>query len=114
THPIDALAGGGKKYMGAGSRRFVFGCVLEDAAVLDDFTDPGYGPNGFYISIHCARIIAYGSRVFVANNLLPRSRKNFKYAQKTDAVKPPKGGTMVVFDYGKTCGIDINKDLLLL
>jgi hypothetical protein len=112
THPIDALAGGGKKYQGAGSRRLVFGCVLEDAAVLDDFTDPGYGTDGFYTSTHCARIIAYGSRILVANNLLPRSNKNFRYRQKTDAPKAPKGGSTVVFDYGKTCGIDINKELL--
>ena len=107
THPIDALAGGGKKYAGAGSGRLVFGCVFEDAALLDDYSDPGYGPDGFYTSVHCARIIAYGSRVFVANNLLPKSRKTFTYRQKTE-----KQPSMIAFDYGKTCGIDINKELL--
>lgn len=112
THPFDALAGGGKKYQGAGMGRLVFGCVFEDAAVLDDFTDPGYGADGFFASIHCARVMVYGSRVLVANNLLPRSRRNFKYRQKTDVGKAAKGGTLVQFDYGRTCGIDINKELL--
>lgn len=108
TYPIDALAGGGKKYKGAGKGRLVFGCVLEDSAVLDDFSDPGYGPNGFSTSSQCARIAVYGSNVLVANNLLPRSRRNFKYPQKTTA----KEKSTVVFDYGKTIGIDINKELL--
>jgi hypothetical protein len=113
THPFDALAGGGKKYAGAGTGRLIFGCVFEDSALLDDYLDPGYGPDGFQASPHCARIIAYGSRVFVANNLLPRSRHNFKYRQKTSANAKAKGDSQVLFDYGRTCGIDINKDLLL-
>ena len=107
THPIDALAGGGQKYVGAGSGRLVFGCSFDDAAVLDDYTDPGYGPDGFHTSMHCARVIVYGSRIFVANNLLPKSRKNFSYRQKTS-----KQMASMLFDYGKTCGIDINRELL--
>jgi len=108
SHPIDALAGGGKKYLGAGRGRLVFGCVLDDSALLDDFSDPGYGPNGFHTSRYVARIAVYGSRVLVANNFLPRSRRNFKYPQKTTA----KEKSTVVFDYGKTIGIDVNKELL--
>jgi hypothetical protein len=108
THPIDVLAGGGKNYKGGTRGRFVFGCVLDDAAVLDDFLDPGYGPNGFHTSRYCARIIAYGSRILVANNLLPQSRKNFFYRQQTNDGK----NSLVLFDYGKTIGIDINKELL--
>lgn len=107
THPIDALAGGGKKYQGVGSGRLVFGCAFGDAAVLDDYTDPGYGPDGFTASPHCARVVAYGSRVLVANNLLPKSRKTFAHRQRTD-----KQMAQVLFDYGNTCGIDINKGLL--
>jgi hypothetical protein len=49
----------------------------------------------------------YGSRVLIANNLLPRSRKNFRYKQKTS-----RGNGLVLFDYGKTIGIDVNKELL--
>ena len=107
THPIDALAGGGKTYKGVGKGRLVFGCVFDDAAVLDDFSDPGYGPDGFFTSVHCARIIAYGSRVLVANNYLPKSRKSFIYRQKTEKQIAP-----IRFDYGNTCAIDINKELL--
>jgi hypothetical protein len=111
THPFDALVGGGKHFVGAGKGRLVFGCVLEDAAVLDDFLDPGYGPDGFHTQRSCARIIAYGSRVLVANNLLPRSQKNFTYSQRTRP-RSARGDSLVMFDYGKTCGIDINKELL--
>jgi hypothetical protein len=113
THPFDVLAGGGKRFRGAGKGRLVFGCVLEDAAVVDDFSDPGYGPNGFATQRYGARIAVYGTRVLVANNLLPRSRKNFRYRQRTKP--PPARGQdrVILYDYGKTCGIDVNKELLL-
>jgi len=107
SHPFDVPASGSKKYRGAGKGRLVFGCVLEDAAVLDDFSDPGYGPHGFTMMHYGGRITVYGSRVLVANNLLPRSRKNFRYRQMTD-----KGERILLYDHGRTCGIDINKDLL--
>jgi hypothetical protein len=110
THPIDALLAG-KQYQGGARGRFVFGCVLQDAAVMDDFLDPGYGTNGFHASRYCARVVAYGSRVLVANNLLPESRKTFRHPQrvKTSGEKE----VPIAFDYGKTCGIDVNKELLL-
>jgi hypothetical protein len=110
THPFDAFVSGGKMYKGAGSAKFVFGCVLDDAVVLDDYLDPGYGPNGFEPSPQCARLIAYGSKILVANTLIPRSKKNFKHPQKTSG-KGKSDGT-VLFDYGNECGIDINKDML--
>ncbi len=112
THPIDPLMNGGRKYETGTKGRFVFGCVFEDAAVLDDFTDPGYGPDGFHTSRYCARVIAYGSRVLVANNLLPHSQKGFAYRQRTTASRGEKDLTPVTFDYGKTIGIDVNKELL--
>jgi hypothetical protein len=112
THPIDVFMGGGKKYKGGTNGRFVFGCVFEDAAVLDDFLDPGYGPNGFSTSRHCARVIVYGARVLVANNALPRSGKTFMHNQKTSINKGERQ-SLVSFDYARTGGIDINKDLLL-
>ena len=56
------------------------------------------------------RIIAYGSRVLVANNVIPRGKKNFTHRQDTNA--KGKAQKFVMFDYGNTCGIDINKDML--
>ncbi len=114
THPFDALTGPNRKYRGGASGRLVFGCVLEDAAVLDDFSDPGYGHDGFTTQRDCARIIAYGSRVFVANNLLPESKRNFGYRQRTRSHPAERGGAILLFDYGRTCGIDINKGLLTM
>jgi serine/threonine protein kinase len=113
VHPIDPLMCGGKAYKGGTRGRFVFGCVLEDAAVLDDFSDPGYGKDGFHSSRYCARVIVYGSRVLVANNLLPPSQKNFSYRQRTSAARGDKDTNQVTFDYGKTIGIDVNKELLI-
>jgi hypothetical protein len=113
THPIDPLVSGGMKYETGARGRFVFGCVLEDAAVLDDFLNPGYGADGFHTSRYCARIVAYGSRVLVANNLLPHSQKGFSYRQHTSASRGEKGTNLVKFDYGKTIGIDVNKELLV-
>jgi hypothetical protein len=108
THPFDVLAGGGKKYLGAGTGRLVFGCIIEDAPPVDDFMDSGYGPNGFSTPRYGARVAVYGSRVLVANNVLPRSRKNFTYSQQTD-----HGNKALLYDYGKTCGIDVNKELFM-
>ncbi len=113
THPFDGLAGGGTKYLGAGQGRLVFGCIVEDAPPLDDFSNPGYGPDGFSTQRYLARIAVYGSRVLVANNLLPKSQKNFTYSQHTSASKGEKGTNPVQFDYNNTCGIDVNKELLI-
>jgi hypothetical protein len=113
THPIDPLMGGGRMYKAGTHGRFVFGCKLEDAAVLDDFSNPGYGPDGFHTSRYCARVIAYGSRIFVANNLLPHSQKSFRHPQHTSASLGEKGVNVVAFDYGKTIGIDVNKELFV-
>jgi hypothetical protein len=82
----------------------------------------GFGVGGYYMQKFGPRIGVYGSRVFVANNRLPMSRgRNFKYEQTTRRTWPQGGSGMgfdpprksvVFFDYNKTCGIDVNKDLL--
>ncbi len=98
THPFEPFAGGGKSYEGAGRGRLVFGCVVEDAAVDAGILNIGHHPLQF-----CARIAAYGSRVLVANNVLPKSRRVFRYALN---------GMTQIYDYGKPIGIDVNKNLL--
>jgi len=130
THPWDPFAGGGKTFSGSGSGRLVFGCVLEQSAVLNDSVRmgrpdnvEGFGENGYYTHKFGPRIAVYGQRILVANNLLPMSRgRNFKYAQTTRRTFPGgKGGSMgfdpprksiVLFDYNKTLAIGINKSLL--
>ncbi|MDP6545695.1 MAG: hypothetical protein QGH60_17055 [Phycisphaerae bacterium] len=130
THPWDPFAGGGKTFSGSGSGRLVFGCVLEQSAVLNDSVrmgrpdnTEGFGETGYYTHKFGPRIAVYGNRVLVANNLLPMSRgRNFKYAQTTRRTFPSgKGGSMgfdpprksiVFFDYNKTLAIGINKSLL--
>jgi hypothetical protein len=129
THPWDPLAGGGKTYAGAGDGRLVFGCVLEHAAVHNEAVrmgrpdlPEGFGEGGYYLYKFGPRIGAYGSRVFVANNLLPESRgHNFKYGQTTRRTWPKGGSGMgfdpprrsvVFYDYNKSAGVDINKTLL--
>ncbi len=118
THPLDALSGarwGLKSYRGAGSGRLVFGCVLEDAAVSTDTHDMGAGPDSFHTHKYGARIGITGSRVFVANNLAPKSDRSFIYSQDTQETSRRDWGkiypdTPVLFDYGKQIGIDVNKD----
>jgi len=98
THPFEPFVGGGKQYEGAGSGRLVFGCTIEDAAVDAGFLDVGHHPVQF-----CARIGVFGDRVLVANNVLPKSRRCFRYELN---------GMSQLYDYGKPIGIDVNKNLL--
>jgi hypothetical protein len=122
THPWDPFCGApplAAGYVGAGSGRFVFGCVLTNAAAMNGMVDEGFGPDGFYMAKFTPRIGVYGSRVLVANNLLPRPDKCFLYKQTTRRTRsnPPyitnkTRTSTIMFDYGKTCGVDVNKDLL--
>jgi hypothetical protein len=135
THPMDPFMGApgpenGGGYVGAGRGRLVFGCVLEKAALLNDYdtcgrkeAPEGFGPQGFHMAKFAGRISVYGSRVLVANNFLPPSDGNFLYEQTTVATAPgPRGGNTyrigstrtktVMWDYNRTMGVDVNKDLL--
>lgn len=136
THPSDAFMGapspadGGGYVMGARGR-LVFGCRLEKAAVLNDYdtcgraeSPKGFGEEGFHMAKFAARIAAYGSRVFVANNVVARTGEgNFIYEQTTVRAGPgPEGGnsfriydtraSSIMWDYNRVMGIDINKDML--
>jgi hypothetical protein len=106
THPWDPFCGGKDMFIGVGQGRLVFGCVFDDAVLLNDCVDEGFGGSGFYMQKFGPRIGVYGSRIFIGNTVVPKSTKNFTYSQKTS------GGTKkILFDYGKACGIDVNKDL---
>lgn len=129
THPWDPFAGAGREFIGVGDGKLVFGCVLEQSCVVNesvtmgrpDYAE-GFGIGGYYMFKFGPRIGVYGSRAFVANNLLPLSRsRNFKYEQTTRytfpfgghqaGYDPPRKST-VLFDYNKVMGIDVNKDML--
>lgn len=108
SHPLDAFAGGGEKWLGSGSGRLVFGCVIEDGAVVNRALDDGFGPEGFATDRFAGRIAVYGSRVLVANNRLPAPNRAFRYRQVTSSGEPRE----LLYDTGRTLGIDVNKELL--
>jgi len=138
THPIDPFAGAGKEYIGAGKGRLVFGCQFDHAAVMNNGIDYGaestiklngvtnpYPNKDFFFQYKFgARICVYGENVFIANNLIPKSNKNFKFSQVMGNTKSQANASSCVkdcstiqaettlFDYHKQHGIDVNKDLL--
>lgn len=123
THPIDPFAGIGstKQYVGVGSGRMVFGCILQNSTVVNDsiLDFSKLKQFGYYMYKFGSRICAYGKNVFIANNLLPKSTQNFKYQQLTGITQQDKCAqffgtalSTLIFDYGKTFGIDINKNHL--
>ncbi|HYE05523.1 MAG TPA: hypothetical protein VEL07_08325 [Planctomycetota bacterium] len=122
THPTDPFAGAAldAQEIRSGRGRFVVGCVLRDAVVLDDHLDRGAGLESFAVAKFGARIGVYGPQVLVARNVLPMSRRSFTYPQRTRMVanhdpKRPvweERDSLVLFDYNKSCGIDVNKEML--
>ena len=110
TFPTDPFCGAPMNtsmYEGAGKGRFVFGCKLENSAFHNDFIDNGFGKNGYFQYKFIARIGIYGSRVFIANNLLSKPTRCFRFTQTTS-----EGVKEIMYDYGFNTGIDVNKNHL--
>jgi hypothetical protein len=119
-----------QQFRGCGENRLVFGCVLQDSCLLNDFdtcgrpeSPEGFGSEGFHMARYAARIAAYGSRVLVANNALPESTERcFAYDQTTVKTRPGRRGndyifgrrrrSLILFDYNRVMGVDVNKSLL--
>jgi hypothetical protein len=94
SHPGDAMFGAIKN--GAYSRtpggRFVFGCRLDHSAITDEFMEnrqvvnnvviDSAAPGSYHTFRFAAKITADGGNIFVANNALPKSDKNFYYNQR--------------------------------
>ena len=125
THPIDPFAGAKGDYLGAGSGRLVFGCVIKNSVVgnhnLIQYAREKYDSIkvNTYPYKFGARIGVYGSNVFVANNYLPKPDKAFKYYQTTAITQMDKCNqafgnrrSTLIYDYGKSFGIDVNKGFL--
>ena len=126
--PLDYFAGSGSslRYTGAGAGRLVFGCILEDSAPVNNVyregrADPkNFGDSGYFMQKFAARIQVYGSDVFIANNLLPKSTRGFLYEQtvgrnprqSTNPADWTNATETVYYNYNYTTGIDVNKELL--
>jgi len=126
--PLDYFAGSGgsRSYVGAGSGRLVFGCILQDSAPVNNVyregrADPkNFGDTGYWLQKFGARIQVYGSRVCIANNLLPKSTRGFLYeqtvgdnpTQSTNASSWTNLTKTVYYNYNYVTGVDLNKELL--
>ena len=126
--PLDYFAGssGSRSYVGAGPGRLVFGCVIEDSAPVNNVyregrSDPkNFGDTGYWLQKFGARIQVYGSDVFIANNLLPKSTRGFLYEQTVgdNPTQSTNSGSWtnvirtVYYNYNYVTGIDLNKELL--
>jgi len=126
--PLDYFVGSAsfRRYVGAGSGRLVFGCVLQNAAPVNNVYREGrgdpknFGNDGYWLQKFAARIQIYGSNAVIANNLLPQSTRGFLYeqtvghnpSQTTNASMWINRTETIFFDYNYVTGIDLNKELL--
>ncbi|MGC9341993.1 MAG: fibronectin type III domain-containing protein [Bacteroidales bacterium] len=110
TFPYDPFVGApvnSTVYEGAGDGRFVFGCQFDDATVINNVINEGFGPDGYYVYKFGSRIGVYGSNVFIANHRITIPTRCFKYTQLTKS-----GSNTLVFDYADVNSIDVNKTYL--
>ncbi|MCS7004733.1 MAG: T9SS type A sorting domain-containing protein [Cytophagales bacterium] len=136
THFLDIFCGARGNsngfeatFEGAPSNIVIFGCQFNNATPFVDQIDytkkswiyaqsqPGevieaYNEPDFYHTYRfVGRLTVYGSNIFVANNSIPKPNKNFLYTQLTYDRNNRLGHREILFDYAKTIGIDINKQL---
>lgn len=124
THWLDPFMGASKNdysspYIKGGEKRFVFGCRLEDSAPTDDVTNAAAGYSNFtWVDTtainpfrYTGRIGVYGAHLFIANNAIPASLKSFRHEQLARERNRPARIDTILYDYGCTIGIDVNKSL---
>lgn len=129
TFPGDPMFGAvrdGQYRHGIGGR-FIFGCRFDDCALTDTYMELYKSAGGvrtdsvdaetFHTYRFASRLNLDGANIFVANNALPKSDKNFYYDQKIQRHGQVVSGSpfqvkTILFDYGKQGGIDINKALI--
>jgi len=134
THFLDVFCGAkgdnsgfNAKYLGTPSNIIIFGCQFNNATLFVDQLDytkknwkASLGPTGdfiypnfFHTYRFAGRLTVYGSNVFVANNSITKPNKNFVYSQLVfEKDKSLLSYKNITFDYAKTLGIDINKQLI--
>ena len=116
-HYMDLINGrsGWTKFVESGSGRLVMNVKIQDGAPWNDmmYADRKSAANtamptdAFSHYRFAGRVIAYGSNVFIANNVIARPERNFVHLQKQNV-----GDRAILFDYANHLGIDINKSLL--
>jgi hypothetical protein len=129
THPGDPMFGAiqdGQYHHGKG-QRFIFGCRFDDCAVTDEYMELYKTASGvrsdsvdattYHTYRFSSRLNLDGANVFVANNALTKSDKNFYYNQKIQRHSQVVSGSpfqtkTILFDYAKQGGIDVNKALI--
>lgn len=107
--------------------RFIFGCRFDDCAITDNFMElyktangvrnDSVDPGSFHTYRFASRLNLDGANIFVGNNAISKSDKNFYYDQKIQRHNQVVSGSpfqtkTILFDYGKQGGIDINKSLI--
>lgn len=124
THWLDPFMGADRNsfnspYLRGGQKRFVFGCRLEDAAPGDYMTNAlaGY-TGGQHIDLdainpfrYAPRVGLYGAHLLIANNAMPPSSKSFRHVQLARVRNQAPRLDTILFDYGYTIGVDVNKSL---
>ena len=129
THPGDPMFGAiqdGEYHHGEG-KRFIFGCRFDHCAITDEYMELYKSANGqrtdsvdantFHTYRFSSRLHLDGANIFVANNSITQSDKNFYYDQKIQRhgqviTGSPFQSKTILFDYAKQGGIDVNKGLI--
>lgn len=121
-HYMDLINGrsGSTKAVMSGSGRLVMNVKITDGAPWNDMIyvdrttadSTEVGADTFAHYRFAGRILAYGSDVFIANNVLAKPTRNFVHTQ----LQTIQGGGIeerdILFDYANHLGIDVNKSLL--
>ncbi len=123
THYLDPFCGSAsnnKTYVPGAKGRFIFGCWLENSTLNGSVIDHSNTANQDFLDgghRFGSRITMYGANIFIANNVISKPSKSFKFVQNTidrSTVAPPVGTIAphtLLFNYAYSIGIDVNKQL---
>ncbi len=129
THPGDPMFGAIQdgQYKHGKGQRFIFGCKFDDCALTDEYMELYKTTTGvrtdsvdastFHTYRFASRLNLDGANIFVANNAITKSDKNFYYEQKIQRHSQVVAGSpfqvkTILYDYAKQGGIDVNKSLI--
>ena len=129
TFPGDPMCGAIKNgtYYNSEGKRFVFGCRMDHSVVTDEFMEnmqnsgetriDSLAANAIQSFRFVARLSCDGPNIFIANNAIPKSDKNFYFRQRFRRHSQVVAGSpwqtkVILFDYAKQAGIDVNKSLI--